>query len=435
MTNVGSIGPPQQPNAQQPNMHEPAPPQVTATQPPASQAGVTGPAVLPNALQQKGSPVVTATQPPASQTGVTGPPQLPNALQQKGPPAVTATQPPASQTGVKGSPQLPGATQQAGAPATTVTPSTGSPGKKGHSRPTQTQHQAGHSGHASVPPQVGTTGAKGAAQQPNAQQSGAKVGSQVQKGPPDSAKDPGHSATGKAVSNPETTNSANPGNFPGLVSPMGDTAFPPTNLTFDHIQDPAARARAFENQQNLIQSEKTFGSEFKAIDFLKDHVGPLQRLDDEKLSIGSDRHSTLDRLKDRAEDKALDKGVEKAFETLVDGIAGKAADKIAPAVGPILDALRILQNFNDDNKYLTRTTPEAKEWQEKKTVGLICDRMAAAAVERAKAEHRPVPVEYRERERLMDNYYKMKGLIETQAKNTLRPTHPSIPSISGPRSN
>jgi hypothetical protein len=268
--------------------------------------------------------------------------------------------------------------------------------------------------------------------QAKAQQPGAKVGSQVQSGAPDPARNPDRPQIGKVASNPATTNTASQPEFLGLEAQKGDSFFPPTNLTFDHIQDPAARASAFENQRNLVESEKSFGPEYKEIVHRTERAS-LQREGNGKLSIDADRPSTAERLKDLAQEKATDKGVEKAFETLVKGVAGDAAEKIAPAVGTVLDGLKILQNFNDDNKYLGRNTPEAKEWQEKKIVGLVCDKMAAASVEKAKAEHQPVPIEYRERERLMDNYYKMKGLVETQAKNMPRPTHRTIDSISAPK--
>jgi hypothetical protein len=401
MGSPGPVGPPPpQPNAQQPN------------------------------TEQLRPPPVTATPPLASQSGVNGPPPLTNASQPTGPPAANATPPPANAAGLS---PLPGATQQATAPAGTPTQaSAGAPGEKVRAHAPHAQDKDVHSGHASTPSDASTTGAREAGKQPNAQQSVTTVHTQAQGGPPDSAKNPDHSLTGKVASNPATTNSANQPEFPGLGAQKGDSFFPPTNLTFDHIQNPAARASAFENQRNLAESERTFGPEYKEIVHRTERAS-LQRNESGKLSIDLDGPSTVECLKDIAQDKATDKGVEKAFETLVHGVAGDAAEKLAPAIGTILDGLRNLQNFNDDNKYLGRITPEAKEWQEKKIVGLVCDKMASAAVERAKAEHQPVLVEYRERERLMDNYYKMKELIETQAKNMPRPTHRSIDSISAPR--
>jgi hypothetical protein len=138
MGSAGPVGPPQQPNAQQPNTQQLGPPPMTATPPPASQSGVNGPPPLTNASQPAGPPAANATPPPAGQAGVNGPPPLTNASQPTGPPAVNATPPPAGQTGVNGPPPLTNASRQAG--QTSAPPPGGGPAPSANSQDSKTEN-------------------------------------------------------------------------------------------------------------------------------------------------------------------------------------------------------------------------------------------------------------------------------------------------------
>jgi len=137
-----------------------------------------------------------------------------------------------------------------------------------------------------------------------------------------------------------------------------------------------------------------------------------------KVSLGldSDNNLTIDHTNPSAGERAKSVGVDEAVKKVIETGAERVMKGSGDVAGAAIDLGKVLQDVHD-RQMLGGTSPEAKEWREKKTISLVAEKLAPKFVQAEKDAHRIAPSEAGAKDYLINNYYRMQTLIDTQMKN------------------